>query len=209
MRPHPSLHALRSQPEDLVVDAVTYLVRQYGWFDAKSMVATDAAVLGDAADAVLVRWALGAAWSDHASLCETWQRVHQQKNMPGLTYSREAAIAIDMQPCTRPQVLREEEAKVAAEEAARLAAEEADAAEEAAPAVARTFDAPRAAAPAPKAAAPAPKATGPVAALIDAIARSPISLTLDASAKGLNEVAGMVSGVAQVQGTYANIPACL
>ena len=43
------------QPDDLVIDAVAYLVRQHGWFDAKNMVAADASVLEAAADAALVR----------------------------------------------------------------------------------------------------------------------------------------------------------
>jgi hypothetical protein len=51
---HTGLAAIAGMPDDLVVDAVTYLVREVGWADAKAYVAKDASVLSEAADEVLV-----------------------------------------------------------------------------------------------------------------------------------------------------------
>jgi hypothetical protein len=51
---HRGLDAIAGMPEDLVVDAVTYLVREVGWADAKNYIMEDASVLSEAADEVLV-----------------------------------------------------------------------------------------------------------------------------------------------------------
>jgi hypothetical protein len=50
---HPGLAAIADMPEDLVVDAVTHLVREVGWMEAKRYVMEDAEVLGEAADEVV------------------------------------------------------------------------------------------------------------------------------------------------------------
>jgi hypothetical protein len=68
---HKGLAAIAGMPDDLVVDAITFLVREVGWMEAKNYVAEDAEVLSEAADEVLaIREAEAKAAAEAALLAE-------------------------------------------------------------------------------------------------------------------------------------------
>ena len=144
--------AIAGMPDDLVIDAITVLVRERGWFDAKAAVAADASVLQAASQRAV--------------------ELRKQEEA-----ERAAALAAEA----------EAEAVAAAEAEAAAAEQQAAAFSWAAPATPSPAK-PAAAA----AAAPTPKATGAVAAVIDAIARSPLGLQLSADHNGLSAIVGMV-----------------
>jgi colicin import membrane protein len=77
---HPGLAAIADMPEDLVVDAVTYLVREVGWMEAKKYVSEDAEVLGEAADEVVaIREAEAAAAAAAAAEAEAAALLEAQE----------------------------------------------------------------------------------------------------------------------------------
>jgi hypothetical protein len=198
-----------------VVDAVTLLVREEGWGDAKARLAQDVSILGDLADRVLVGGGGGSAW---LGWCRLWCGGVLREGPRCLVCLRAAFLELPFchvsdvllsscRACLLPppwvppsQEIREAEAAAAAAAAAEaeaLAAAEAEAeaaaaAEAEAPPTFAAAPAPAKAAPAKAAPAKAAPASGPVAVVLSAIARSPVMLELPASAKGVAEIAGMV-----------------
>ncbi len=61
--------ALAGMPDDLIVDSISVLVREEGWFGAKTMVAENAEVIKAASKRALVRCrsCMGPAWSLHGT----------------------------------------------------------------------------------------------------------------------------------------------